>query len=403
MSSTTLPTRPAAPAPGSPTRTSFRRTRPGKASATRSLTPAPAADRATPARPPRDRALDVARAGALGVVVLWHWVFSTVSVAGDGPHVGSPVGVVPGLWALTWVLQIMPLFFLVGGAVNAGALDARGPRRFVRRRLRRLLVPAVPLLIPAVGVWAWASATGHSAVASTIVLVVSPLWFAATYAALAAIAPLAWRAQRRHPVATPIVLAAAVLAVDVARFVGGWDHPLFFVASFVIVWAAVHQLGFAWTALRSARRRTRALVALGGYTGLALCVFGVGYPASMVGVYGERVSNMSPPDLAVVFLGIGQLGVLALGAEVLERFAARRSHLVDTCASWSMTVFVWHLLAWVMAYAAVRTIGIAVPAEPSATWWLQRPLWLVAPALIAVPLCGLFRRFDRSGRPARAA
>jgi peptidoglycan/LPS O-acetylase OafA/YrhL len=240
-------------------------------------------------------------------------------------------------------------------------------------------------------------------VANTVVLVVSPLWFAATYAALAAIAPLAWRAQRRHPVATPIGLAAAVLAVDAARFVGGWDHPLFFVASFVIVWAAVHQLGFAWTALRSARRRTRALVALGGYAGVALCVFGLGYPASMVGVYGEKVSNMAPPDLAVVFLGVGQLGLLALGAEVLERFAARRTRLVDTAASWSMTVFVWHLLAWVVAYAAVRAIGIGVPAEPTATWWLQRPLWLVLPGVIAIPLCALFRRFDRSGRPAPAA
>src|SRR4051812_17548717 len=138
MSSTTLPTRPATPAtrPATPTRS--RKTRPGNPSS-QTAPAAPVTARPSAARPPRDRALDVARAGALGVVVLWHWVFSTVAVTGDGPHVGNPVGVVPGLWAVTWILQIMPLFFLVGGAVNAGALDARGPRRFVRRRLERLL------------------------------------------------------------------------------------------------------------------------------------------------------------------------------------------------------------------------------------------------------------------------
>jgi hypothetical protein len=364
--------------------------------------PAPAPPPATAPSPVprRDRTLDVVRAGALVVVVAWHWVFSTVALDPDGPHVGNPVGVVQGLWALTWVLQVMPLFFLVGGAVNAAALDARGPRGFVGRRLRRLLVPALPLVVPAGAVWLWASVTGRAALAGTLMLIVSPLWFAATYAALAAIAPIAWRAQRRWPWATPAVLGAAVVAIDVARFVGGWSHPLFVIGSFVVVWAAVHQLGFAWTRLRQAPVATRVLVAAGGYAGVAVCVFGLGYPASMVGVFGERVSNMAPPDLAVVLLGVGQLGVVALVADRLDAWAGRHRRLVGAASTWSMTVFVWHLLAWVLAYLVIRAVGVAVPSEPTAAWWLQRPVWAVAPALVAAPLCLLFRRFDGSG-PAR--
>jgi hypothetical protein len=343
----------------------------------------------------RDVVLDVARAGALAVVVLWHWAFTTIDVQADGPHVGNPVGVVPGLWALTWVLQVMPLFFLVGGAVHAAALSSRGGDGFVSRRLRRLVVPALPLLAPATLVFAAATAFGHDALARTVVRVVSPLWFAATYSVLVAVAPTAWRAQQRWPIGTPVALAVAVAVVDAGRFLAGWDHPLYVLLSFAVVWAAVHQLGFAWASLRGTRTGTKVAVAAGGYAALAVLVVGLGYPASMVGVAGEEVSNMGPPDAAVVALGVGQLGLLALAAPALARFATSRLRAVDAAASWSMTVFVWHLGAWLVAYLGVRAVGIGVPGEIGAAWWLQRPLWVLLPALVAVPLCRATRRFDR--------
>lgn len=343
----------------------------------------------------RDVVLDVARAGALAIVVLWHWALSTVSVNDAGPHVGNPVGTVPGLWSLTWVAQVMPLFFLIGGAVHAAALDGRGATGFIGRRLRRLVLPTLPLLVPAMLAWTAAIQFGHHALARTIVLVISPLWFAATYSVLVTIAPSAWRAQRRWPIGTPVALAVAVAAVDVGRFVAGWHDPLFVLVSFVVVWAAVHQLGFAWRSLRHARQATKVAVAAGGYLGLGLCVAGLGYPASMVGVAGAEVSNMGPPDAAVACLGVAQLGLLALLAEPLARLAARRRGLVDQAASWSMTVFVWHLGAWVIAYVAVRAVHIGIPGEVTGAWWAQRPLWILAPALVAVPLCRACRRFDR--------
>ena len=61
-------------------------------------------------QPGRDLLIDLARAGALGIVVLWHWVFTTIRFGADGPHVGNPVGVTPGMWLVTWFLQPMPIF-----------------------------------------------------------------------------------------------------------------------------------------------------------------------------------------------------------------------------------------------------------------------------------------------------
>ncbi len=346
--------------------------------------------------PGRDPVLDVARAGALVVVVAWHWVFTTISFDGDGPHIGNPLDVTPGLWVITWFLQVMPLFFLVGGAVHAAALDARGPVGFRARRLRRLVLPVLPLLVPAVVACVVALVTGHPEIARTIVLIVSPLWFAATYAALVLIAPVAWAWQRRHPRATPAALLVAVIAVDIWRFVLGADSLAFALLAYLVVWAAVHQLGFAWANLRDAAVGTKLAVAAGGYAVLASLSMFVGYPPAMVGTSSAAVSNMGPPDLMVVFLGVGQLGLLALAAPALGRFAARHARAVASAASWSMTIFVWHLLAWAVAYALVRGVGVTVPGTATWAWWSQRPLWVLVPGAIAVPLCWATRRFDRS-------
>ena len=71
----------------------------------------------------RDRYVDLLRVASLGTVVLGHWLMAAVT--GDG--VGNLLAVVPGLQMLTWVLQIMPVFFFVGGFSHA--LSYRSLRR----------------------------------------------------------------------------------------------------------------------------------------------------------------------------------------------------------------------------------------------------------------------------------
>ncbi len=349
------------------------------------------------AEPRRDLLIDLARAGALGIVVLWHWVFTTIRFGADGPHVGNPVGVTPGMWLVTWFLQPMPIFFAVGGVLHARSLR-NGSEGFRRRRTRRLLVPALPLLVPAVALIVGAALTGRGDLVASIILIISPMWFLAVYMALVALAPLAWRGHVAAPRLTLVGMIGGAALLDIARFGLGRGGPLMTVACFTAVWSIVHQLSFHFDALRAAPFGRRLAVALGGVAALGVAVAVGPYPAAMVGVPGERVSNMAPPTFAVILLAIFQLGLLASAAAPLARFAARHRDGLAWAGRWSMTVFVWHLLAWVGFYLLLRTAGGHVSGDVTGAWWLARPLWLLGPAVIAVPLCALTARFDPTSR-----
>src|SRR5918999_850807 len=91
----------------------------------------------------RDRYVDFLRAASICVVVLGHWLIASIYMR-DGSFSGvNALQVVPGLWLATWVLQVMPVFFFVGGFSNAVTIDA-GTRRgegygdFIRGRFERL-------------------------------------------------------------------------------------------------------------------------------------------------------------------------------------------------------------------------------------------------------------------------
>src|SRR6201989_2939116 len=104
--------------------------------------------RNTPAN--RDRYVDFLRLASLAVVALGHWLMAAVTWHGSTFHVANVVGMTPGLWLATWLFQVMPIFFFVGGFANFVALDAlerRGQRagEFIRSRVARLLRPVTLL------------------------------------------------------------------------------------------------------------------------------------------------------------------------------------------------------------------------------------------------------------------
>ncbi len=343
-----------------------------------------AAPAAPAAEPQRDRVLDLLRVGAFAVVVAWHWVF-TVIWFDDGPHVGNPVGVTPGLWLLTWFLQPMPVFFAVGGALHARSYGGR-PLAFWRRRVQRLAVPALPLLVLATVAAVAASSAGRPDIVRTIVLVVSPLWFLATYLVLVLLAPLAVTAHRAFPKAALAAVGAAVITMDVARFTfswGGWFH---IVVAFALVWGFVHQLGFHLDALRRASMPARLAVMLGGLAALVLCVTVGPYSRAMVGHPGEKISNFGPPTLAVCCLAVFQLGLLACFEERIARRAARSVAALDRAERWIMPTYVWHLSGYVLFVGLLLQVGVDIPGESNGAWWISRPLWVLGPAAFTVPL-----------------
>jgi fucose 4-O-acetylase-like acetyltransferase len=341
----------------------------------------------------RDLVLDLLRTGSLLVVVLWHWIFTSVRWADDGPHVGNPVAATPGLWLLTWVLQVMPAFFIVGGSLHAR--DTTAPLAFWRKRVRRLLLPVLPLLGLAALVAFAAAVAGRPDLVRGVLLVVSPMWFLATYLVCIAVAPLARVAHDRwgwRVVAAGVLVASVI---DALRIGGGVGGALTGLAAFVVVWATVHQLGFGLAALRAAPRRQQLTVALAGFTALALAAWWGPYPAAMVGLDGAELSNMGPPTVMVVFLAVGQLGLIAWCEPWLARTAQRARALLTVAGEWSMTVYAWHLLAFAAFWALAVRAGFDVSSRIDGDWWRVRPLWLLGPLVLAVPLCLVARRFDR--------
>ena len=344
----------------------------------------------------RDRYVDFLRAGSLLVVVAWHWVFTVLIWAPDGPHASNPLGTTRGLWLVTWLFQVMPLFFFVGGFVHARTWSpARGAYPgFLRKRLGRLVVPAVACItaIGGLALAAHAFLDSPAWLPRAVLLILSPLWFLGVYVVLVVATPLAAAAHRLFGETAVVVLAGAAALTDVARF--RYDVPAASVIAWFAVWGFAHQLGFHYERLVAAPRRLAWCLALGGLFALmALTTIGH-YPKSMVGVPGEAISNMAPPTLCIVALCVLQVGVALLVRDAALRMLDRpgAARVIGWVSANSMSLYVWHGSGLAIAYAAVRASGITVPATTTAEWWLQRPLWVLAPAVATRPLLRLARR-----------
>lgn len=343
---------------------------------------------ATPAG--RDRYVDLLRVVSLGVVVLGHWLMAAVTADG----VGNLLAVVPELQAATWALQVMPVFFFVGGFAHALAHRSR-PRYadFLRARLRRLLRPTMVF----VAVWGAAALVLQTAGADggltgvALRLVTQPLWFIGIYLAMVACTPPLLRAHERYGWGAFAALAAAAAAVDALRFAVGVPYVEFL--NFAFVWLAVHQLGF----LRAdGMIRRPALLAGAGLAGAAALVALGPYPLSMVGMPGEKVSNMAPPTLALLCHGLWLIGAVELLKGPGTRFAARARVWRGVVAAngVAMTAFLWHLTAMLGVYGAMLGLGVRLPAPATAAWWAQLPLRLAAAVLLTALLVAVFRRFE---------
>lgn len=333
----------------------------------------------------RDPVIDAVRALSLLVVVVWHWVFTTIEWRPDGPHASNPIGVTSGLWLATWLLQVLPMFFFAGGFVHGRTWEATGGGpAWVWRRARALLLPALALVGVGAIVW-WAAATMAPEagwVGRGIVLMLSPLWFLVVYLLLVVGMPL-WRRLHEHLLEVGVVLLVGMaVLVDVMRFSYGWVGVEW--VNLIVVWALAHQLGFFYPRLVAAPRRFAWSLALGGF----IALFGLTnmdlYPRSMVGVPGEAISNMSPPTLPIAALTVFQVGVLLLNRDRIRRWATGGAgrRVVRFASRNAMPIFLWHAPGFAVAYGLWRYLGL--PGQSSvvdASWWAWRPLWLVLPVV----------------------
>ncbi|MGW4686088.1 acyltransferase family protein [Streptomyces sp. NPDC004244] len=390
-------------------------------------------DAATPSS--RDRAVDTLRALSILGVVLGHWLVTAVALRAGG-HLGgdSPLRHMPGLTPVTWLLQPLAVFFFVGGRVGSQSYASAmarhiGYRAWLAQRLRQLFRPATALL----AVWALvllglaAAGVAYETIRTLVQLALSPLWFLCVYVVVTAATPLIRRCAGRLAVSAFLVVAALDLVRALADD-AGWVAVIRSL-NVPAGWLVPYALGVLWAAGGLTRRRCAVGMLVGGVAAVAVLVLWCDYPASMVGVPGAALSNLSPPSLAAVCFGVAQCGLGLLLCGPIRRVTGQTAEPVPVLPPdrageparataglflWAavallnlsaMTVFLWHQTA--LLVTTVVSVGSGqhfpglhtVPDSPH--WVLCRLAWLpVFAGVLAV--CWLaFRDLERTSRRSR--
>jgi hypothetical protein len=378
-------------------------------SPTRRSEPAHPADPADPAGRPgarsRDPLIDLVRAVAITGVVAGHWLITVLLPVGGVLTPVSPLPAHPGLTPLSWLLQTLGLFFLVGGF--AAARSRRGVAS-VGRLVGRLVTPVLTV----VGAWAAVLAVllvrgvAGTTIGAIANVVIDPLWFLAVYIGLSAVTPLL---PRRIPVLLRAAAGTAALTVALELAVLLGAPPVIGWPRLITAWATPWLLGAALAAGWRPRPATGGALAVAGVLAVAAGVLLLGDPASAVGVPAAGRSNLAPPSVVTLGLAAAQCGLVLVAAGPLRRWCARRR--VAAAGRWigdaALPIFLLHqtaLLLVTLPVAALAPAGVPAgllggPGQPG--WLPARLLWLPAFAAVLAALIALAPRRLRTG-PARS-
>ena len=369
---------------------------------------------ARPGTQTRDRAIDGLRALAILGVVCGHWlVGALIPGAGGALTVDSPLRTLDWLAPATWFLQMLGLFFLVGGYAAAQSLTRSRERgntdgAWLRRRFVRLAWPilgAVGVVIAGIAV-----ASVYGVPATTLrtwaVLVVQPFWFIGIYAVITALTPLALRLDARWGWPAALPMAGAVALIDVVRYGIGAPEAIGYL-TVVPAWMFTYQLGVTWARRGIDRTVATGLLAGGAALFVTLLVLAK-YPLSMVTVPGAGRSNSNPPSLLVPALAAAQAGAAILGRDRLAGLLHRRAGLwkaVGLLNLFAMTLFCWHQTALVavvsVAAKAGDVTGLTDPPDGPG-WVLARVAWFPVMGAVLAGLAVLAGRYERIRRASTA-
>jgi fucose 4-O-acetylase-like acetyltransferase len=359
----------------------------------------------------RDRYVDFLRALSIGVVVLGHWLMAAVY-----QHEGSLTGenaldAVPGLSLATWLLQVMPLFFFVGGFSNFvswRSVTRRGDgyREFLRSRIERLMRPTLVFI----GVWTIVAVSlgllapeFMRSIGTATELIAKPLWFLAVYVLVTALSPAMLAVHERYRVRAVVALIVGAVVCDVARI--GFELTPVGYMNFAFVWLLAHQIGFFYAdgTFERASRAFFVRIATLGIAGLVVLTSSGIYSPSMVGAASDRASNNSPPSVCLIALTLWLVGLaMTFRAPITSWLRSRGPwKAVIAANSMIMTVFLWHLTAVLLAVVFLYPAGFPQPEAGTAVWWTWRPLWLIALVVFLVPLVAVFGRFERAALASR--
>jgi putative Mn2+ efflux pump MntP len=321
----------------------------------------------------RDRAVDVARLAALVVVMFGHCALLLATIDADGLRIGNLLGEIPALAPITWVVQVMPLFFLAGGAAGAYGWRAGTPwGTWLFTRAQRLCRPVF---------WYLAAWSAGLVIARVILGAesaeglgrecVALLWFLGVYLLVLGFVPAFTRLHTARAVTILVAsLLAAAGAVDGLRIVAG--TPTAGVANYLIVWLIPVVIGVAY-ARRLIQPRTALVAAACALVAQVLLALAGPYDTSLVVTGTEQMSNVSPPTLLLALHCTWMSSAFVASADAIRRLAARRRfwHVIVVGNGGAMTLYLWHIPAIAMATFALNAVGLDAYNVDAPWFWAR--------------------------------
>lgn len=352
----------------------------------------------------RNRYVDLLRALSISAVVMGHWLIAAPAFMGGIASMDHLLQIQPQAQWLTWLFQVMPVFFFVGGYSNGVSWDgaqAKGLRYsfWLESRLRRLLGPTIPLVL----LWAALGIVGYHLglsekmirVASQISLV--PTWFLAIYFVIVMFVPVTRALWRKLGLLSVILPFALAVIGDIVYFNTQYQWYGWF--NYFFIWGAVHQLGYAWQQGRfGGVGPSLCLAILAASFLLLLTLFGP-YPISLIGVPGAEFSNTTPPKLPLIALGLTQIGLLLALEGPARRWLANIKVWTATVLvnGFIMPIFLWHSTVMILIIGfCFWLLPVALSVQPgSGLWWAYRPMWILAYFTIMMISLPLFMWLER--------
>jgi len=289
-----------------------------------------------------------------------HCALLLATIDNRGVRIGNLIGAMPAVGPVTWVVQVMPLFFLAGGAAGAYGYSTGTPwGTWLFTRAQRLCRPVFWYLAAwSVGLAVVRLTLGAESAAGLGGESVALLWFLGVYlVALAFVPTLTRLSTGRAVAATLVALFVGAAAMDAIRVAVG--TPMGGLANDVIVWLIPVVIGVAYA--RGLVNRTvglaAAIVALAAQT--ALVAVGP-YEVSLVVTGIERFSNTAPPTLVLALHCTWMSLAFVLCAGAIRRWAQRPRvwRVVSAGNGGAMTLYLWHIPAIAIAALGLHRLGL---------------------------------------------
>jgi hypothetical protein len=291
-------------------------------------------------------------------------------------------------WPFTWLLQLVPLFFLAGGHSNLLAWRAMEGHyvTFLASRVGWLIRPVLAFVI------AWLVVplslelleTPEDAVAAFSRLIVQPLWLLGLYVLVVALTPVLHRLHQTLPRLTPFVLTAAVVGLS---FVGGsiTAHIGGVLVAVLFAQLAFHYAdGTFWRVPRAVLITTAALA----FAGLVVLTT-LGAQPKLQLAEPTGYAAFAPSLAGVLLIGIVQTAMVALPRqrELAVFVTSAPARVVGVVRAAPMTVYLVYLCGMLVIEGLFGVAG--------GLGWLTQPRTIFAVGVVALPTLLAFLWFER--------